>query len=97
MSHVDEFLKHDLCTTLIDKYYVKTCDIDYINGGLFMSHFTVLRAYQLYTVRPNDRRGKTKHEAVYKNTVAFLFTILVTEQIDYIVIGSPYKLLGLAE
>ena len=45
MSHVDEFLKHDLCTTLIDKYYVKTCDIDYINGGLFMSHFTVLRTY----------------------------------------------------
>jgi len=28
MSHVDEFLKHDIYTTLIDKYYVKTCDID---------------------------------------------------------------------
>jgi len=32
-------------TTLIDMHYFNTYDIDYINGGLFMSHFTVLLAY----------------------------------------------------
>ena len=44
LSHVDEFLKNDIYTTFIDKYYVNTCDIDYINGGLFMPHIYCLKS-----------------------------------------------------
>ena len=73
---------------MVDKYYFNKYDIDYINGGLFYVAFLVSCEHTSCTLLdPMTEEGKPNMKLliklfIEKITVAFLFTILVTGEIE---------------